>query len=224
MLTRECIAAGRRDIQIYIMYGTFKSSGVENKDLHWEAKISTRHASILKQFAITLELFNKKSLEYQLLVWLCEQLQAAHLSGAKCIFSGAFAPELQTISNPWKSLYLFLLEKYNSQDYIQDNLYCYEMKGLNWGVKISSSDMSVKLTHHLLPQYQLCHGLCHLSECHRGRWIQVHNKHERRPHFMFYGIRYGCEVTKLGSTEMVWFPRNVVVSMYSICPFQRLHQ
>jgi hypothetical protein len=48
--------------------------------LPWEAKI-TRHASILKQFAIALELFNKKSLEYQLLVWLCEQLQAAHLSG-----------------------------------------------------------------------------------------------------------------------------------------------
>jgi hypothetical protein len=45
-----------------------------------------------------LELFNKKSLEYQLLVWLCEQLQAAHLSGANCIFSGAaFAPEQQTI-------------------------------------------------------------------------------------------------------------------------------
>jgi hypothetical protein len=56
-------------------------SGVENKDLHWEAKISSRHASILKQFAIALELFNKKSLEYRLLVWLCEQLQAAHLSG-----------------------------------------------------------------------------------------------------------------------------------------------
>jgi hypothetical protein len=32
----------------------------------------------------------------QLLVWLCDQLQADHLSGAKCIFSGAFAPELQT--------------------------------------------------------------------------------------------------------------------------------
>jgi hypothetical protein len=30
-----------------------------------------------------------KSLEYQLLVWLCEQLQAAHLSGTKCIFSSA---------------------------------------------------------------------------------------------------------------------------------------
>jgi hypothetical protein len=32
-------------------------------------------------------------MEYQLLVWLCEQLQTAHLSGAKCIFSGAFAPD-----------------------------------------------------------------------------------------------------------------------------------
>jgi hypothetical protein len=74
-------------------------SGVENKDLHREAKISSRHASILKQLAIALELFNKKSLEYQLLVWLCEQLQAAHLSGAKCIISVAFAPELQTIFN-----------------------------------------------------------------------------------------------------------------------------
>jgi hypothetical protein len=61
---------------------------------------SSRHASILKQFAIALELFNKKSLDYQLLVWLCEQLQASHLSGAKCIFSGAFAPELQTIFKP----------------------------------------------------------------------------------------------------------------------------
>jgi hypothetical protein len=30
--------------------------------------------------------------EYQLLVWLCEQLQAAHLSGAFAIF------------NPWKSI------------------------------------------------------------------------------------------------------------------------
>jgi hypothetical protein len=47
----------------------------------------------LKQFAIALELFNKKSLEYQLLIWLCEQLQAAHLSGVKCIVSGAFAPD-----------------------------------------------------------------------------------------------------------------------------------
>jgi hypothetical protein len=44
--------------------------------LHGEAKISSRHASILKQFAVALELFNKKSLEYQLLVWPCEQLQA----------------------------------------------------------------------------------------------------------------------------------------------------
>jgi hypothetical protein len=43
------------------------TTGVENKDLHEEAKISSRHASILKQFAIALELFNKKSLEYQLL-------------------------------------------------------------------------------------------------------------------------------------------------------------
>jgi hypothetical protein len=48
---------------------------------------SSRHASILKQFAIALELFNKKSVEYQLLVWLCEQLQAAHLSGAFAIFN-----------------------------------------------------------------------------------------------------------------------------------------
>jgi hypothetical protein len=31
---------------------------VENKDLHCEAKISSRHASILKQYAIALELFN----------------------------------------------------------------------------------------------------------------------------------------------------------------------
>jgi hypothetical protein len=47
-------------------------SGVENKDLHWEAKISSRHASILNQFAIAQELLHKKSLEYQLLVWLCD--------------------------------------------------------------------------------------------------------------------------------------------------------
>jgi hypothetical protein len=83
-------------------------AGVENKDLHREAKISSRHASILTCLQLLwscsirnhwnisylsgsvnssrqltcLELFNKKSLEYQLLVWLCEQLQAAHLSGA----------------------------------------------------------------------------------------------------------------------------------------------
>jgi hypothetical protein len=43
------------------------------------------------QFAIALELFNEKSLGYQLLVWLCEQHQTAHLSGVSydCIFSGA---------------------------------------------------------------------------------------------------------------------------------------
>jgi hypothetical protein len=47
------------------------------------------------QFAIfALELFNKKSMEYPLLVWLYE-CQAAHLSGVN-----AFAPELQTIFNP----------------------------------------------------------------------------------------------------------------------------
>jgi hypothetical protein len=46
--------------------------GVENKDLHREAKISYRHASILKQFAVAPELLNEKSLECQLLVWLCE--------------------------------------------------------------------------------------------------------------------------------------------------------
>jgi hypothetical protein len=33
-------------------------TGVENKDLHREVKISSRHASILKQFATALELFN----------------------------------------------------------------------------------------------------------------------------------------------------------------------
>jgi hypothetical protein len=51
--------------------------GVENIRICTE-KLSTRHASILKQFAIALELFNKKSLEYRLLNWLCELLQAAH--------------------------------------------------------------------------------------------------------------------------------------------------
>jgi hypothetical protein len=76
-------------------------TGFENKDLQWGAKISSRYASILKQFAIALELFNKKSLECQLHVWLCEQFQTAHFSGVKCIFSGAFAPELQTIFNRW---------------------------------------------------------------------------------------------------------------------------
>jgi hypothetical protein len=49
-------------------------SVVENKDLQQKAKISSRHESIRKQLAIALELFNTKSLEYRLLVWLCEQL------------------------------------------------------------------------------------------------------------------------------------------------------
>jgi hypothetical protein len=47
---------------------------------------TVRNASILKQFAIAVELFDMKSLEYQLLFWLCEQLHAAYLSGAKHIF------------------------------------------------------------------------------------------------------------------------------------------
>jgi hypothetical protein len=62
---------------------------------------------------IALELLNKKSLEYQLPVWLCEQLHTSHFSGAKCIFSGAFAPERQTIFNPCGN---FLLPRLNVEE------------------------------------------------------------------------------------------------------------